>query len=610
MSRLNIGVIDKSQISVENLYTELERRIAASPPGLCPVDITSAFLKMCRAQSCGKCSPCRIGLEQLETLLDSILDGEAQEDTLKLIETTAKTIFFSADCAIGYEAANAVLNGLKGFKDDFLNHIEHGKCTCEVSQSVPCITLCPAGVDIPGYIALVKEERYDDAIKLIRKDNPLPSVCALVCEKPCEARCRRKIIDDAINIKGLKRMAVDNASYEHKHHIAEKTDKNIAIIGGGAGGLSAAYYLSLMGHSVTIFEQRKKLGGMLRYGIPNYRLPREILDREIDFILSTGIKAITDVSIGKEYSIEQLENDFDALYISIGAHAYKSLGIPGEDAEGVIPSLSLLRDIGDDKISDFKDKDIIVIGGGNVAMDAARSSIRMGAKSVKVVYRRRIEDMTALAEEIHGAVSEGVEILPLISPLKINTNNENQVISLSLKPQIIGPVQNGRPKPLNSESPEIDIPCDKVIVAIGQAIELETFKNYGIPTNRGTINSLEWSGFTNIPGFYAGGDCVTGPATVIKAIEAGKVAAANIDNYLGYNHSIFCDVDIPIPNYYDKEPCGRVNLKERSEKERVADFNLVELCMTKEEAKQEAGRCLRCDHFGLGILKGGRSNKW
>lgn len=610
MSRLNIGIVDKSQVSVENLYTELERRIAASPPGLCPVDITSAFLKMCKAQSCGKCSPCRIGLDQLETLLDSILDGEAKDDTLKLIETTAKTIFFSADCAIGYEAANAVLNGLKGFKDDFENHITHGKCTCEISQSVPCITLCPAGVDIPGYISLVKEERYDDALRLIRKDNPLPSICALVCEKPCEARCRRKIIDDAINIKGLKRMAVDHSSYEHIHNMAEKTDKNIAIIGGGAGGLSAAYYLSLMGHSVTIFEQRKKLGGMLRYGIPNYRLPREILDKEIDFILSTGIKTITNTSIGKDYPIEKLKTEYDAVYISIGAHAYKSLGIPGEDAIGVMSSLSMLREIGDNNISNFKNKDVVVIGGGNVAMDAARSAIRMGANSVKVVYRRRVEDMTALPEEIHGAISEGVEILPLVSPIKINKNSNNEVSSLTVKPQIIGPVQNGRPKPMNSSSAEIDIPCHITIIAIGQEIEFESFKDYGIPVNRGTINTLQWSGFQDIPGVYAGGDCVTGPATVIKAIEAGKVAAANIDNFLGFNHLIQCDVDIPIPNYYDKEPCGRVNLKERSEKERIFDFNLVEQCMSKEEAKQEAGRCLRCDHFGLGILKGGRSNKW
>lgn len=610
MSRLSIGVVNDAEVAVENLYKELERRIISSPPGLCPVDVTASFLKMCRAQTCGKCAPCRIGLEQLEKMMDSILDGEAELDVLELIEKTAKTVYFLADCAIGFEAAKAVLNGLKGYRKEFENHIKYKKCTCEITQSAPCVALCPAGVDIPGYIALVKEKRYDDAIKLIRKDNPLPSVCALVCEKPCEARCRRRILDDAINIKGLKRAVVENASYKKEHNIAEKTGKTVAIVGGGAGGLSAAYYLSLMGHKVTIYEKREKLGGMLRYGIPNYRLPREILDKEIDFILSLGIEVEIGKNIGKDFSLEELKERYDAVYISIGAHSFKSLGIDGEDAKGVVPSINLLREIGDGKIRDFTGKRVVVIGGGNVAMDAARSSLRMGAKNVKIVYRRRVEDMTALKEEIHGAVCEGVEILTLMAPLAILKNENNEVKGVLVKPQIVGDVKNGRPTPCDSSEKEKEIECDIVIIAIGQKVELEHFKDSGIPTEKGAITPLMWSGFKNIPGVYAGGDCVTGPATVIKAIEAGKVAAANIDNYLGYNHEIRCDVNIPIPNYSDRHLLGRVNLKERDEKERVKDFDLIELSMTEEEVEQEASRCLRCDHFGLGVLKGGRCEKW
>ncbi len=610
MSRLSIGIFNEAQLTVEKFYKELEKRIAASPPGLCPVDITAVFLKMCHAQSCGKCTPCRIGLGQLGSLVESVLKGKATLSTLDLIKKTAETIFYTSDCAIGYEAAHMVLNGLEGYREDFIQHITSGKCTCEIKQSIPCVALCPAGVDIPGYIALISEERYEDAIRLIKKDNPLPSVCAMVCEKPCEARCRRKIIDDSVNIKELKRVATENAKEITPPDNAPATGKSIAVIGGGAGGLSAAYYLQLMGHSVTIFEQRDKLGGMLRYGIPNYRLPRKVLDKEIKYILSTGIDVEKNVSIGKDYSLEYLKNNFHAVYISIGAHAYKSLEIEGEDAIGVIPALSMLKSIGDNDIPDFAGKNIIVIGGGNVAMDVARSSIRVNSNSVKVIYRRRIEDMTALQEEILGALEEEVEVIALASPIRINKDIDNKVISLTVKPQIIGPIQNGRPKPVNSEKPEEDILCDIIIIAIGQEIETQSFKNYGIPVTKGTIDALEWSGFKDSPGIFAGGDCVTGPATVIRAIAAGKVAAANIDNYLGFNHIIESNVIIPLPKLTNKIPCGRVNIKSRPSKERIHDFDQVEIGMSKDEAKQEANRCLRCDHFGLGIFKGGRVNQW
>ena len=508
MSRLSIVTQNKAQRTVEELYKDLERRISASPSGLCPVDLAASFLKLCHAQSCGKCVPCRVGLGQLERLMEKVLDGEAELETITLIEKTAKNIFYSADCAIGYEAAKMILKGIKGFRDDFEEHILRGRCKLELNQPVPCVSQCPAGVDIPGYIALVAEGRYGDAVRLIRKDNPLPAVCGLICEHPCEVRCRRTLIDDPVNIRGLKRFAVDHAGEVPLPVPAVSTGKKVAVIGGGPGGISAAYYLALMGHDVTIFEQRKKLGGMLRYGIPNYRLPRQILDQEIEHLLSIGIHVRTEVTVGTDPSIVDLRKEYDAVYIAIGAQTDRKIGMDGEDAKGVISAVEMLRRIGDEEMPDFAGKDIIVIGGGNVAMDVARSAIRLGAKRLRIAYRRRAADMTAMQEEVEGAVAEGCELLDLHAPLRIEKDAEGNVAALWVKPQIIGPVQNGRPIPMDSEQEDLRLACDLVIVAIGQGIESKAFAEQGIPVKRGVIDALGWSGVNakDITGVFAGGD--------------------------------------------------------------------------------------------------------
>lgn len=610
MSRLEIKAPNRARIVMEGLYKDLERRIESSPPGLCPVDMSRAFLELCHAQTCGKCVPCRIGLGQLNHFIKDVLDGKATMKTLDYMEETALSIMESADCAIGYEAARMVYKGLIGYRDDYIEHIKNGRCTCSYNQPVPCVALCPAHVDVPGYIALVGEGRYADAVRLIRKDNPFPTTCGFICEHPCEARCRRNMVDDSINIRGLKRMAADYAGEVDPPACAPSTGKRIAVLGGGPGGLSAAYYLQLMGHQAVVYEMLPKLGGMLRYGIPNYRLPKERLEDDINCILKTGVQVKYGMKIGQDITIQQLRKEYDAVLITIGASTDKKLGLEGEDANGVLSAVQFLRNVGKNIIMDLTGKEVAVVGGGNVSMDAVRTAKRLGAKKVSIVYRRRRADMTALPQEIEGAIAEGVELQTLKAPAAIDVDEAGQVKGLYVTPQMVSAIKDGRASIRPTGEEDLYIPCDVLIVAIGQNIETRHFEEAGIPVERGKIRTKSTGTFENMPGVFAGGDCASGPASVITAIAAGKVVAANIDEYLGYHHEISCDVEIPEPNLSDRSPCGRVNLTEREACLRVKDFEGVENCMTENEAKQEAGRCLRCDHFGYGIFKGGRESIW
>ena len=606
MSRLESPAPDRAQLVIEGLYKDLERRIESSPPGLCPVDLTRAFLELCHAQTCGKCVPCRVGLWQLKTMLTDVMNGEATMETLKEMEELAVSIKDSADCAIGYEAANMVYKSLIGCREDYESHILHDCCMSQSKQPVPCVALCPAHVDIPGYIALVHDGRYADAIRLIRKDNPFPTACALVCEHPCEMHCRRGMVDDPMNILALKRFAVEHSDLnDYKPTVADSTGKRIAVIGGGPAGLSCAYYLTVMGHKVTIFEQRHHLGGMLRYGIPSYRLPRERLQAEIDWILSAGIDVELDHSVNGE-ELARLRDEFDAAYLAIGAHSDKKLGLPGEEAPGVESAVKMLRAIGDDELPDLSGQRVCVIGGGNVAMDVARSAVRCGAEKVSIVYRRRICDMTAQDAEIAGAQAEGCEVLELTAPLAIETGEDGRVSGLRVQPQIIGEPRRGRPAPRAAATPERVIPCERVFVAIGQDIDSKPFEDMGIACKWGCVVTDSDGAVPNFDGLFSGGDCQTGPATVIRAINAGRVASANIDRYLGFDHKIKLDVELPTVQFKGKHECGRCELGEREAGERIHDWNLVEQGLTEEEARQEASRCLRCDHYGCGVLDEGR----
>ena len=611
MSRLDIKTPSRAQTVVEGLYRDMERRIAASPPGLCPVDMSLSFLQLCHAQTCGKCVPCRIGLGQLTLLINQVLDGEATMETIAIIEKTARSIVNTADCAIGRDAARLVVEGLEGFRDDYEEHVKHNRCLAGLQNPVPCVALCPAGVDIPGYMALVGEGRCADAVRLIREDNPFPTACAYICEHPCEARCRRNMVDDAINIRGMKRYAVDHAGVVPQPECAPATGKKVAIIGGGPSGLSCAYYLALMGHGVTVYEEREQLGGMLRYGIPSYRFPREKLDAEIESILSLGIEVHTGVTVGRDIWLEKLEQEYDCIYIAIGAHQDKKTGIPGENSKNVISAVEMLRAIGDNEMPDFTGKQVVVIGGGNVAMDVTRSSIRLGADKVTCVYRRRQADMTALPDEITGALAEGAELMTLAAPVRIEADEDGAAKALWVQPQIIGEVDKaGRPRPGKAALEEVRIPADVIVVAIGQGVEIQGFDQAGVPIQRGAFVAGLSGQVRDMDSVFAGGDCVTGPATAIRAIAAGKVAAANIDEHLGFRHEITVDVEIPSPKLNNSPPHGRIDTTEREACERKHDFEDIECGLTQEGACAEAGRCLRCDHFGYGIFRGGRNEKW
>lgn len=610
MSRLTLSRPTDAEGVVDELLATLDRRLAASPAGICPVDLTDSFVTLSLAQSCGKCVPCRVGLAQLKSLLSDIMDGNGDVRTLELATKTAASIASSADCAIGSEAARTALTCIKAFHEDFDSHVGGKGCTAHFDQPVPCVSGCPAHVDVPGYLALVGEERYADAVKLIRKDNPFAAVCGLVCEHPCEEKCRRIIIDDALNIRGLKRFAVENAGDVAPPAPADSTGKTVAVVGGGPSGITAAYYLALMGHKVTIYESRDQLGGMLRYGIPAYRLPREILDAEIATLLSVGIEVKLGVEPIKGGSLEKLKEQYDAVYLSIGAQSGSLLRVEGEDVEGVMSAVDLLGMYGGADKMDFTGQTVVVVGGGNVAIDAARTSLRSGAKKVIIAYRRRRADMPAQAIEIDSAAEEGIEILELVKPVRVEAK-DGKATGLWVRPQMSGAISGGRPACADTSEPEFMIEADHIIAAIGQSIGSVELEDKGVVDNRGRLSASAACDLgACFEGVFAGGDCVTGPATAIKAIAAGKTAAANIDEYLGFDHPITVDVDIPAPKMGNILACGRQDMVERPSNLRKVDYDGVEEPLTKQKAECEASRCLRCDHFGFGALREGRELSW
>jgi len=598
---------------IDTVLHKFRSRMKSYPPGMCPISLYRSLLQISMNQSCGKCVPCRDGLVEVDRMLLDILRGNADSDVLLKLESMCKMIAVSSDCAVGISAANLILDSLDQFADEYESHINNHCCVADVNQTIPCVTLCPAHVDVPGYIALIKEGDYAGAVKVIRNRNPFPTACAMVCEHPCEKKCRRGLVDDPINIRGLKKYAVDQTPAETvenpKKNVA--TGKKVAVIGAGPLGLTAAYYLSLMGHSVTVYEEHEKPGGMLRYGIPEYRLPKAELDRDINAILSLGdIEVKYNTKVGRDISFKEIREGFDAVYMGLGAQLGNRMPVDGANSKNVIPAADFLQLATKGELPDLTGKRVAMIGGGNVAMDAARTAIRLNAKTVHVFTRKR-DDYTALEEEIVGAMQEGVRFRTLLSFLNIETDKEtDEVRAVWLQPQIVGEYDEyGMMTTEHSSNYPYRFICDYLILAVGQRSDVASFEAEGVPVNRGRILANEECKVQDMDGVFSGGDCVTGPSTAINAIAAGQVAAYNIDEYLGYHHKVHCDAEIPkaLPN-----PCiptARAEIEEKDPFERKENFEFVELPMTYEEAMREAGRCLRCDHHGCGSMKGGRGDE-
>ena len=470
MAKLSIAPRSRDDARIAAHLDTFARRVEATPPGMCPLAVQLTMLQASGAQTCGKCVPCRDGIPQLAAMLKRVVDCDADEGVLEGLRALAEMIRDTSDCAIGYEAARSVLEGLDTFADEYASHLRDRSCQEGVGQTVPCETLCPAHVDVPAYIALTAAGDYAGAVNMVRKDNPFPTACAFVCEHPCETRCRRTLIDAPINIRGIKKFAVDQMPADQVAPPPRSVDtaRTVAVIGGGPSGLTCAYFLALMGHRVTVFEERAQLGGMLRYGIPAYRFPRERLDEDIRGILNAGtITARCGEAVGA-HEMAEIADTYHAVYVSIGAQTGKSLRIDGVDAEGVVSAVDLLGAIGDGDYPDFTGKRVVVVGGGNVAMDAARCAKRLGAEEVFIVYRRSEKELPARAEEVEHAKEEGIVFHLLNNPTQILGDENGNVKGMEcIRMELGEPDASGRRRPVEVPGSQFTLDVDCVIMAIG-----------------------------------------------------------------------------------------------------------------------------------------------
>jgi len=510
-------------------------------------------------------------------------------------------------CALGSSAPNPVLSTIRFYREEYESHIRDKRCTASVCATLfnsPCQNTCPANIDIPIYIDLIRQGRFEEAYNTIIQENPFPVVCGRVCHHPCEGRCNRSKLDEPVAIRSLKRFAADyvlNVRGNLKVPATEeRREEKVAIIGSGPAGLTAAYYLRRKGYQVTVFEALPVAGGMMAVGIPEYRLPKEVLQAEIDTIRKMGVEIRLNTAIGRDITVDDLKKEgYGAIFIAIGAHKDQALGIPGEELEGVVSGVAFLRDVNLHKQVDLAGKIVAVIGGGNVAMDAARSVLRMGAAEVKVLYRRRKQDMPALPEEIQEAEHEGVKFFCLVAPDKIIGENGRVtgVACTQMKPDEFD--KSGRRRPVSVDGSGFTVDADMVIAAIGQSPDLSFLpKALGLEIRRaGTVVVDRKTLATNIPGIYSGGDCVSGPDTVIEAVAAGKKAAASIDRLLGGDGTVIEEVvaERKLSGPVLEEKKERNQTPVLSANQRIGNFKEVELGFNENVAVEEAFRCLRCD---------------
>lgn len=568
----------------------------------CMVDVARYFLEFVQSESCGKCTPCRIGTKKMLAILQRITRGEGKIEDLDVLERLGQDIKKASLCGLGQTAPNPVLSTLRHFRDEYEEHIVLKTCraaVCEGLVRAPCQHACPAGVNVPEYVALAAEGKLAEAADIIRRRNPFVSACGRVCDHPCERRCRRGEIDQPLAIRALKRYIADNMP-DFAAPMVRPLSKNAetAIIGSGPAGLSCAYFLALMGRRSVIFEAQPIAGGMLALGIPEFRLPKQVLKKEIDFILLHGIELWTSSRVDDARQLR--EEGFKAIFVATGAQKGRSINIEGIELAGVVDSLEFLRNRGLGKGMDCRGKTIVVLGGGNAAIDVARSAVRLGAEKVTILYRRSREEMPAYGEEIEGAIKEGIELVTLGVPTRILGSN-GAVSGIEFVRAELGKAEaDGRRRPIPVDGSETTIACDLVIPAIGQVPSVEPARFADGPelTKWGTIKVDRVSFKTSAGDIFAGGDCVTGPSSVIQAIAAGQKAAVSIDKLLGGKGELPRDAGFSFTKP-DEEALAqappRFVEKEIPVAQRRRGFAEVVLGIDREQALTEAFRCLRCD---------------
>ncbi len=578
----------------------------------CAVDMARFFMDFCQDESCGKCTPCREGTKRMLDILTDITKGKGKPGDIELLEEMAEVIKNAALCGLGQTAPNPVLSTIRYFRKEYEDHIFEHRCRATVCSAMfksPCQHTCPIEMDIPSYIALVREGRFEDAYKILLQTNPFPSVCGRVCDHKCQDKCRRANMDEPLAIKFLKRFITDNAPRPKTEPVPVTRKERIAVVGGGPAGLTAARDLALRGYKVTVFEELNKAGGMLYWGIPSYRLPRNILQGEIDDITSLGVEIRLNTRVGRDITFEQLEKDFDYYYLATGAHKSTKMGVPGEDLGNVFGGVEFLRDFNNNEDKWIKGekslgKKVAVIGGGNSAIDAARVALRLGAE-VTILYRRLRADMPAAEEEIKAAEDEGIKIEYLVAPLKIE-GAKGKVQSITCQRMQLGDFDSsGRRRPVPVDGAEFTLNVDAVIAAIGQVPDMSFIdKKIGVEINKWDCYTVDkgYKSRTTNPRYFAGGDAETGPDTVIAAIAAGHQAADDIDAAIRevngeppYEKPPLEDIYVPLVIDDETTETPQVAMPELHHDARRANFAEVELGFSREDAIKEACRCLRCD---------------
>jgi NADH-quinone oxidoreductase subunit F len=573
----------------------------------CMVEFAKFFLTFATAESCGKCIPCRVGGTRMLEILTRISEGKGRMEDLAAIERIAAGMDTAALCALGQLTPGPVMAALRYFKDEFIAHIEDKRCPAGVCKElVParCLNACPAGVDVPGYVSLVAQGRYAEALEIHRERNPFAMVCGRICPAFCEQRCRRGDIDEPVAIRNIKRFMADHEAripWTPRPVGALKKEK-VAVVGAGPAGLTAALRLAQRGYPVTVFEALPVPGGMMAVGIPEYRLPRDVLDIEIEHIKRAGVDIVCNAALGRDFTIDTLmdEKGFAAVIVAIGAHKSMRLGIPGEDREGVVQAVDFLREVALGRPPSVAGKRVAVVGGGNAAIDAARTAWRLGASEVHVIYRRTRQEMPAYEEEVAAAQEEGVIFHFLANPVRVL--GPAKVTALEIQHQTLGDFdRSGRRRPIPVEGSVFQLAVDMLIPAIGQRPDSSCLDATGLEVNKDSTIKVLPGLATTRPGVFAAGDAVSGPASVIEAVAQGNRAAAAVDTYLRTGAT---EKAVYAPPY--RFPELTWNMEEFAEAKRPhaptldlasrrGSFKEVELPMKEQVIMNECKRCLRCD---------------